>query len=289
MARDKASRMHDELKVAIVIHAFHMDTFDEILDLVRALPVRHKLFVTTVPGREADARLRLDASGRDFAIQVTENRGRDVLPFLRIFPAVCAEGFDLVVKVHTKKSSHRADGDTWRRAMLEALLRPDVLERSIGAFASDPSLGIVGPDGHFLSIAKYIGGNRTTVLSIGSRLGLTEQQVLEAGFFAGTMFVARGDALQPIIDLNFQDGDFEAEDGQVDCTLAHALERSMMLGALARGQRIASSADPTGKAILNDHYDFARKTSSRGLIGRYRRQARDKIGSVLRRIRRPKP
>lgn len=289
MARDKASRMHDELKVAIVIHAFHMETFDEILDLVRALPARHKLFVTTVPGREADARLRLEASGRDFALQVTENRGRDVLPFLRIFPAVCAEGFDLVVKVHTKKSSHRADGDTWRRAMLEALLRPDVLERSIKAFTSDPSLAIIGPDGHFLSIIKYIGGNRTTVLSIGSHLGLTEQQVLEAGFFAGTMFMARGAALQPIIDLNFQDGDFEAEDGQVDCTLAHALERAMMLGALARGLKVASSGNPTAETIVNDSYDFARKTSARGLLGRYRAQARSKVASVLSRMRRPKP
>lgn len=277
--------MQDELKVAIVVHAFHMETFDEILDLVRGLPARHKLFVTTVPGRDAAARLRLEASGRAFALQVAENRGRDVLPFLRILPVLRAEGFDLVVKVHTKKSSHRADGDIWRRAMLEALLRPDVLERSIRAFASDPSLGIVGPDGHFLSIANYIGGNRPAVLSIGSRLGLAEQQVLAAGFFAGTMFMARGEVLQPIIDLNFKDADFEAEDGQVDGTLAHALERCMMLGALALGRRVASSANPAAEAVINDRYDFARKTTSNGLLGRYRMQARNKLERAIRWVR----
>ncbi|PWK63305.1 rhamnan synthesis F family protein [Aminobacter sp. AP02] len=270
--------MQEEPKVAIVVHAFHMEVFEEILGLVRALPARHKLFVTTVPDREMAARSRLEASGRDFALQVSGNRGRDVLPFLRMFPILRAEGFDLLVKVHTKKSSHRADGDIWRRAMLEALLLPDMLERSIEAFRSDPSLGIVGPDGHFLSIANYIGGNRAGVLSIGSRLGLSEQQVLGAGFFAGTMFMARGDALQPIIDLNFQDDDFEAEDGQVDSTLAHALERSMMLGAFSLGRRVASSANPAAEAIINDSYDFARKTNSRS-----------KFGSVIRWMRnRPK-
>jgi lipopolysaccharide biosynthesis protein len=256
--------MTDEFKVAIVIHAFYMDVFDEILDLVRTLPAQHKLFVTTVPERELDVASRLDASGRDHVLCVFDNRGRDIFPFLSMFPLVRAEGFELVVKLHTKKSLHRADGDAWRRTMVSELLQPQALQRSARAFAEDPALGMVGPDGHFLSVKSYMGGNEARVLAIGQRLGLSSREVLDAGFYAGTMFMARSDVIAPLVDLGFQAADFEPEAGQIDGTLAHALERSLALGAMAFKRRIASSADPFGPASFNDGYEFARRQRPAG-------------------------
>ena len=43
-------------RVAIVVHAFYVDVFDEILDLVTSLPERHKLFVTTTFEKEDEVR-----------------------------------------------------------------------------------------------------------------------------------------------------------------------------------------------------------------------------------------
>jgi lipopolysaccharide biosynthesis protein len=279
--------MHGELRVAIVVHAFYMDAFDEILDLTRALPQQHKLFVTTVPVHEAVVRARLDAAGRDYSLGVFDNRGRDVLPLLLMFPEVRAEGFDLIVKVHTKKSPHLRDGDSWRRLLVSALLQPPALQRLTSAFAEDPSLGIVGPDGHFLSLARYMGGNEARVLAIAQRLGLSRSQVLDAGYCAGTMFMARSDVIAPLVDLGFAAEDFEAEANQVDGTMAHAFERCLGLGAVVLNRRIASSADPFGHASFNDSYAFAKRPRRPSISARLKsnfKAARAKIGNALRRM-----
>lgn len=279
--------MRGEPRVAIVIHAFYLDAFDEILDLAQALPAQYKLFVTTVPVHEAVVRARLDGAGRDYSLGVFENRGRDVLPFLRMFPAVRSEGFDLIVKVHTKKSPHLKDGDRWRRILVSALLQPVALQGLTSAFAADPSLGIVGPDGHFLSLARYMGGNETRVIAIAQRLGLGRPQVLDAGYCAGTMFMARTEIITPLVDLGFTAKDFEAEANQVDGTMAHAFERCLSLGAVALNRRIASSADPFGNARFNDSYAFARRPSRlhfSALLNSSFKMARDSVGSALRRI-----
>jgi lipopolysaccharide biosynthesis protein len=279
--------MHGELRVAIAIHGFYMDAFDEILDLSQALPTQYKLFVTTVPRHEAVVRARLDAAGRDYSLGVFENRGRDVLPFLCMFRDVRAEGFDVVVKVHTKKSPHLRDGDSWRRMLVSALLQPQALQRLTSAFAADPSLGIVGPEGHFLSLARYMGGNEARVLAIARRLGLERPQLLDAGYCAGTMFMARTDVIAPLVDLGFTAGDFEAEANQIDGTMAHAFERCLGLGAVALRRRIASSADPFGYADFNDRYAFARQLRGPPFSARLNfsfKVARDNVGSALRRM-----
>lgn len=248
--------MH-EARVAIIVHAFHLDALDEILGFVTALPQRHKLFVTTTDDREAAVRSRLEASGREHVLQLVNNRGRDVLPFLLIWPALQSEGFDLFVKVHTKKSMHRKDGDAWRLALLAQLLGPDILERLVQAFAADPLLGIVGPAEHHVSVARFVGGNARAVGAIASRLGVGQQQAMALGFFAGTMFMARVAAMQPLLDLGYSEDDFEAENGQLDCTLAHALERCMTLGAASRGYRVASTQAPDAVAVPNRRHAFA--------------------------------
>ena len=47
------------------------------------------------------------------------------------------------------------------------------------------------------------------------------------------MFFARLDALKPLMNLSIQDEDFEVEAGQIDGTLAHAIERMMAASAYA--------------------------------------------------------
>jgi len=268
ISAQEAPNMHEE-KVAIIVHAFHLDALDEILSHVSALPSHHKLFVTTTEDREAAVRSRLELSGRDYALQIVNNRGRDVLPFLLILPALKSESFDLFIKVHTKKSMHRKDGDAWRLALMEQLLLPDVVTRLVQAFADDPRLGIVGPEKHYVSFARFLGANSRAVLAIVSRLGLSKEQAMASGFFAGTMFMARVGAMQPLLDLGYADKDFEAENGQVDGTFAHALERCMALGAAVLGYRIAPTNNPDAVALPNRRHAFAsaRAEPPRGILG----------------------
>ena len=51
------------------------------------------------------------------------------------------------------------------------------------------------------------------------------------------MFWARPDALRPLLDLNLKIDDFPAEHGQLDGTLAHAIERLFLHACGKAGYR----------------------------------------------------
>lgn len=228
-------------RVAIVVHAFYPDVFDEILDRIEKLPKRHKMFVSTTPDNESEIQAKLDRTGREYVLKVYPNRGRDVLPFMKLYDAILTEGFTTLIKVHTKKSLHRDDGNIWRQELYDALLGNDFVESALATLTGSPDIGMIGPEGHFVSMSTYIGANETGIVSMGRRLGLADDEIYGQGFIAGTMFVARTSALNPLMALSIPDDEFESEAGQIDGTLAHAVERTFALSVKASGMRIALS------------------------------------------------
>lgn len=248
------------IKLAIVIHAFYEDIFSEILKKISLTNFSYKLFVTAPFEIEGKIRKMLEELGQDFVLRILENRGRDVLPFLCIYPDIRAEGFDIIVKVHTKKSTHRKDGRVWCGDILDKLLENSSLDRALAAFATDPTIGMIGPHGHCISLASYLGENKDRVFSIGARLGLSQDDVASQSFVAGTMFIARTEVFEPLVRLGFDDAAFEPEAGQKDGTLAHALERAMALSVKASGMRLASSDNTIEEITPEKHYRFAAKS-----------------------------
>lgn len=227
--------------VAIVIHAYYLDVFEEILDYIRQ--IRHtplKLYISTPAGQAEAIHALLAGSALDFHLQEFPNHGRDVLPFLKLLPRIIEDGFATLVKVHTKKSTHRQDGENWRHDLYTKLLNPQALADAQADFASDPTLGILGPAGHVVPMSFYWGSNALAVEKLACRLGISPAELGRASFVAGTMFFARTDALLPLMNLALSDEDFEAEAGQVDGTFAHALERAIAISAQAAGLKLRS-------------------------------------------------
>lgn len=231
------------LRVAIAVHAFYPDVFGEILATLVTLPPAHKIFVTTVETRRDEIERQLAASGRAYTLRVVANRGRDILPFIGIYDEIRAEGFDLVAKIHTKKSAHRKDGAKWRRTLIDTIAGREGFARVLAAFADDASLGMTGPDTHLTGFRNNIVANEARVFGLARRLGLTAREVTGGRFFAGSMFVARVEALAPLMSLAIGDDDFEPEAGQLDGTLAHAIERGLALSVVASGMRVAGVED----------------------------------------------
>ena len=245
------------LRVAIVVHVFYPELLEEILERVALLPARHKLFVSTVAESAETVRRRLDASGRSYRLVVVENRGRDVLPLLELLSRVIAEGFDLVAKVHTKRSLHRDDGDSWRDELLRTVIGASSFHGALAGFAADPKLGMAGPEGHFVRIGDYIGSNRDRVGRLAARLGIAPELAMTHGFFAGTMFLARTAALAPLLELEVSASDFEDESRQIDGTMAHVLERVIGLGVAAGGYRLAFTTRTELEASISPDYGYA--------------------------------
>lgn len=253
--------------VCVIVHAYYPELLDEILEMLAQWSVPHRVIVTTVPACEEDVRARLAAAGAAGECRVFENRGRDVLPFLRVANELADSGEELIVKLHTKRSLHRADGDIWRRDLLTKLISETNARRISDAFAGIPALGMVAPEGHILPMNFYWGSNQESVHYLCRLMAMAEVDPSHDVFAAGSMFWVRVSALRPLLDLHLDEAEFEVERGQVDGTMAHAIERCFSLASRRAGLYLASTTDPgINAAPLEQEYAYAESSRARTQI-----------------------
>jgi lipopolysaccharide biosynthesis protein len=248
-------------RIAIVIHAFYLDVFDEMLQHLEAINKNTiKLFVTTPETQLTMVTSQLAENDYDFTCVGVTNRGRDILSFIKILPEIYNQNFTYLVKVHTKKSVHRADGAHWRNDLYTKLLDPPVLEENIKFLQHHPEIGILAPEDHLVSMGHYLAFNEKYIRNLAVRLGMEMETVLQLPFVAGSMFSARTHALIPLLLLNFVEEDFEPEQGQLDGTLAHAIERMFSVCANRLDYQIRTRS---GK--INGDYAHAEKSIVDGI------------------------
>lgn len=245
------------LRPCAVIHAWYPETFEEILLSLQASGHVFRLIVTTTEDKAATIEAMLRKCGMQAQVEIVENRGRDILPFLRVANRLLDEGEELVLKLHTKHSPHRSDGEVWRRDLIDRLLSPHRTDAIVRAFAERPTLGMVAPEGHVQRLHYYWGANADNVRYLASRLGLPEPRAESDRFISGSMFWTRLSALRPILDGHLDDWEFEAESAQVDGTFAHALERVFALAAQHAGHEVISAAAAAGEPEPDDSRPYA--------------------------------
>lgn len=211
--------------VAIVLHLFYEEQWPELSALLRQVRQDCTLFVTVQEPAVADM-VHADFPGA--IVRPVPNLGRDILPFVALLPELL--GFDLVCKLHTKRSS--AQFRPWQLEALRGVLGgPDLVDRIVGAFAQRPELMMAGSE------ATFVGGWRHM---FGSEQGLRELQPdlpRAFGFFAGTMFWSRPQLFADFADL-LPAGRFVPHTNTV-AELEHAVERLF-------GVRVASLGGSVG-------------------------------------------
>jgi lipopolysaccharide biosynthesis protein len=247
-------------RVALVIHAFYPDIFGQILSRIESglgpeanLPV--KVFVSTPAGNEAQIRRLAAGCRRPISVEVFPNRGRDVLPFLRLASGI-EDADSLVVKLHTKKSNHRLTGELWREELLAGLLADGKIQKALAYFNQHPGVGLIGPAGHVVPMSLYFGGNAPALRFFCQVFGVSVRELRTMNFPAGGMFFARWAALRPLLSLDISDTMFEAEAGQSDGTMAHAIERVFSLSARFQGLTISDTSFPKNDSdvtVTRDH------------------------------------
>ncbi len=224
---------------AILIHAYYLDVFEEMIEMMVNESLSYPLYVTCPETNVDGVRKITEAAGLDATILPSENHGRDVLPFLNNVQQIQLDGHKYLLKLHTKKSLHRSDGDMWRKELFGPFLNRQNLDRIVTAFDSSPRFGMTGPESHILPLTDHLVENQTHLSALTKRLGVDFEDALARDqFVAGTMFFARFSTLLPILKLGLNRDDFEDESGQVDGTIAHALERAFGLACRLNGREV---------------------------------------------------
>ena len=205
------------------------------------------LIVTTVPGRQS----LIEEIRRDFPkaeIEVMENRGRDVRPFLVLLERGRLDRYRFVCKVHGKKSSDGGRksylGSLWRRRLLfDLLAAPGLAAHIVKMFDSDPRIGMIGPSAFRLPNKDYSEAlswsvNTERVLELAGKMGVPAEK-FRLDFFGGTMFWVRPEALAPLRRLKLSEA-FAEEQGTArwrprTCRRAPVRRGCYSFGLQARG------------------------------------------------------
>ena len=229
--------------VAVHLHLFYEDLTDDIFcgyldekrgDFDMYVSVGNDVSLSTlesVAGR----------TGNVFFLR-TENRGRDIRPFIIVLEELLRRGYEFACKIHSKKSPHRVDGHVWRHTLIAALLNGgDAVRQAVTIFRENPDVGMLVPEGSMTDLAAYeIHAGNIRWLDVLLKRLACESLVgnYAASFPAGSMYWFRVEALSDLADIVDVNDEFEPEIGQLDGTLAHAIERVIGLVPARRGYRI---------------------------------------------------
>lgn len=237
--------------VAVLLHLYYPDLIDEIAEHLARLNTPFDLLVSLGPHADTEVRERILQRWSHAEIHTFENRGRDIRPFIGQLPLLIARGYQCVLKLHTKKSPHREDGAAWRQTVFGSLIgHPDTAQTLCKVFSQYPTLGMVGPAQCVINHNRNQGLNRRWLTTLFRENHIARSWVEQTYpyFAAGSMFWFRPTALQSLLESPSVVLDrFEPEAGQVDSTLAHALERFMACLLYYRGYQVIDM--PTALAL----------------------------------------
>jgi lipopolysaccharide biosynthesis protein len=242
-------------RIAVVVHAFYPEIWPEVVEYISNISEGFDLYVSLV--HECSENIEQDIIRQfPFAnVLVFPNHGRDVFPFTEFLNAGVLDEYELVCKIHTKRSLHRADGDAWRQSLYNGLLGTKQLVDDICAhMRADPDVTMVVPDGYIYD-AQYMGSNAEALVALTERIEL-EFDINKMLFPAGNMFWISATVVQFLKALRLTVYDYELEEGQLDGTKGHAIERFAGVACTAAAQKMITTSEVS--AVPKPEYDGSR-------------------------------
>lgn len=257
------------MRVAVAAHIFYDDMTADILDRADHLPDGYDLFVTT-PDETRAARIRAVIADRahpprnvDVRV-VASNDGRDQSAFLIGLRDVLTDGgYDLVVKLHSKKTPQ--DGYNIGRHFAQQQFDNLLAGRGHAAnvlalFQRHPEVGIVYPPAIHVGYPTLGHGwwaNRPGFERLCEELGIAVP-IDDSSPLApyGSMFIARPEALRPLLRRQWDYADFGGAQAYRDGGLAHILERMPSYAAAEAGYTTYTVLTPDYFALSHTALEF---------------------------------
>jgi lipopolysaccharide biosynthesis protein len=230
--------------LAVVVHVFHYELWEEIAAALHHIPQSFDLYCTVIRREGFDSLVAdIHACFPNAQVLCFPNHGRDIFPFVHLVNSGIFSNYAAVCKLHTKKSMHLEDGDRWRSELIQGILpSSERIREVLDAFLADPEIGAVVSDSNLMAHPQLWGPNRPRVTDALGRIGIAADRFI-LRFPGGSMYWIKPEALRLLQSMNFCAEDFEREEGQLDGTLAHAIERIMGFLVQHAGQRVCGVSE----------------------------------------------
>ena len=236
---DKQLKHSEEKKaVAIHFHIYYLDLLTEIHSYLKNITLHYDLFISTSSEEKVNEIKKFfdnnKISADNIYVQDIENRGRDIYPFIaQLRPVI--KNYEIIAHFHSKKTVETPMlGDGWRKYLFDNLLGADSYCNNILSYMlENKEVGFMSPPPYYHNIQSYILTMKDKKYLSKIEATLKKANVNFDNFYtiaksikfpAGNMFFARVDAIHQVFDA-FSAADFPEENGQIENTMQHTIER----------------------------------------------------------------
>lgn len=244
---EKLAEIGTRKRVALLIHLYFEDLFDEMYQYASSMPEYADVYITVSDERK---RKILEDKFADLPVNKVEvilcnNRGRDVSAGL-IVGRELIKKYDYICFAHDKKTKQLKNGLAGQgfsdRCFNNILYNKHLVANILQLFEENPRLGILGTA--FPNHGEYFqlyGGEWTLNFDntkklaeeLGIHVPMDEKKMPICPY--GSVFWFRTDALSRLYEREWKYEDFPEEPLPMDATISHAIERIRPFVAQAAG------------------------------------------------------
>jgi lipopolysaccharide biosynthesis protein len=261
---EELDRNAEAQQIALTAHVFYKEFASEFISALRSISQVSKVYIST-PSEQIKEQLDsfLSSSRYQYDVRVTPNRGRNFGPLLVEFSKELLKEKSFI-HVHSKKSLHSPDfAADWLSRNTKLLLSESGIQRIRALTQSDPQIGLAFVDASDLLYGTNFRWGRS--LSIAQEIFAKSrgfEKIKWSGrlsFPAGGMFWVKTEAIRPLLEIEWSYEMFPVEEGQMDGTLQHAIER--VIGQLPISNGFSQAA------YIKSQDRFKRVGANRGSTG----------------------
>lgn len=236
VSQEEAEKYNCDKKIAIHLHLYYTDLLEEFKKYFNNIPFTFDILVSVTDKDVVSyVKTQLEQVSRVnlVFVEVVNNRGRDVAPFVVTFGSRILN-YDYICHVHSKKSLFTGgEQSEWRKYLLDGLMGSvSTVKRNLYLLEKGEKVGLLYPE--TFSKMPYIAHtwlrNKASRDELLERINvLVKNSDIYIDYPLGTMFWARVDAIRQFFEARIKLEEFQKEEGQTDGTIAHAFERCLSL------------------------------------------------------------
>ncbi|MBQ8660315.1 MAG: hypothetical protein IJ473_01890 [Alphaproteobacteria bacterium] len=240
--------------ILVHCHIYYTNLYEELETCIKNITVPFELYITMVE-KNISLINKINKSFPNAKIEIVENRGFDIAPFIHILNKVNLNNYSYIIKLHTKRdineyvfyNYHNLSNNHWRKYLLSFISSKKNFEKTISILSKNKNIGMCSNYKVICSKTKFK-KIKSKIDEIFKKLNLT---LKTKKYVCGTMFIAKSELFIPIQKLNLSIYDFEKPLNHNDGTLAHIFERIFGYIIYAQNYTIKDVITPKLKQIID--------------------------------------
>ena len=228
-------------KLLVHLHVYYHEQVDYFISKLRNISSCEWDMLVTYSHYDPETEDRLRAFKSDTRFMQVENVGYDIWPFIKVLKSTGGEGYDFILKLHTKNTSSyvnvingmRLKADRWRNLLVDSLLGSEKqFSKCWSRISTDPSIGFV----YAYELKRDRSKGMSGIIPEARRISVYD---IDGEYVSGTMFLARTEALKKITDADITAEMFAKDEARSHSrsSLAHIYEQLMCFAMQDAGFR----------------------------------------------------